>query len=176
MVLLCAGAPLSLGSVGEAGTATSPEHMIKAAYLLNFARLIEWPRDAFANTDTPMTIGLLGSDPFGQALDLTVEGKKITNRPIAIKRLQWGQDLRQCQIVFLSSGDSHRITELAARLAGLPILIVGETTGLATRGATINFRVEDDRVRFDVNVDAAKRARLTISSQVLRVARIVKEQ
>jgi hypothetical protein len=166
---------VSFASTALAPSPTSPEYMIKAAYLLNFARLIEWPGDAFATRSSPITIGVLGSDPFGQGLDLTVEGKKISNRQILVKRLQWGQDLRQCQIVFISAADSSRIGELASRVGGLPVLIVSEGTDLAKRGATINFSIEDDRVRFEVNVEAAKRARLNISSQVLRVARIVKD-
>ena len=150
--------------------------MIKAAYLLNFARLVEWPRDAFTSVDSPVTIGIVGTDPFGEALEQTVEGKRINNRRIAVQRLQWHQDLRRCQIVFISSSDSARIGELTTRLAGLPVLIVGEARQLAARGATINFTIEDDRVRFEVNVEAARRARLTVSSQILRVAKIVKEQ
>jgi hypothetical protein len=154
----------------------SPEYMIKAAYLLNFARLIEWPRDAFATPDSPVTIGIIGDDPFGPALELTMEGKRISKRPIAVRRLQWDQDLRRCHILFMGASESVRIGELASRVAGLPILIVGDASRLATRGATINFTIEDDRVRFEVNVEAARRARLTVSSQILRVAKIVKEQ
>jgi YfiR/HmsC-like len=165
-----------LAAARQEGSAASPEYMIKAAYLLNFARLIEWPRDAFATADSPVTIGIIGDDPFGSALDLTVEGKRISNRRIAIQRLQWNQDLRRCHILFMSASESLRIGELASRVAGLPILIVGDTSRLATRGATINFTIEDDRVRFEVNVDAARRARLNVSSQILRVAKIVRER
>lgn len=174
MVLMCVGAIHAAPGAMTAAT-DSPEYMIKAAYLLNFARLIQWPRDAFIGPESPLTIGVIGADPFGSALDLTVEGKKIGNRRIAVTRLRWGQDFRQCQMVFISSADSSRIGELATRVGRLPILIVGETTDLAKQGATINFRIEDDRVRFEVNVESARLARLTISSQVLRVARIVKE-
>jgi len=163
-------------SARQARADVPPEYMIKAAYLLNFARLVEWPRDAFTSLDSPVTIGIVGNDPFGDALEQTVEGKRINNRRIDVQRLQWNQDLRRCQIVFISSTDSARIGELTTRLAGLPVLIVGEARQLATRGATINFMIEDDRVRFEVNVEAARRARLTVSSQILRVAKIVKEQ
>jgi hypothetical protein len=168
--------PPPVAAVGPASLSSSPEYVIKAAYLLNFARLIDWPADAFATVEAPMTIGVLGSDPFGQALQQTVVGKRINRRRIEIKRLQWGQDLRGQQIVFISAEDSHRITELANRVGDQPILIVGESPDLARRGATINFRIEDDKVRFEVNVAAARRARLTISSQVLKSATIVRER
>jgi hypothetical protein len=173
---MAATAPRAGATAAVAPSSASPEYMIKAAYLLNFARLIEWPRDAFDSANSPMTIGVIGADPFGQALELTVEGKKVNNRGVAVKRLQWGQDFRHCQILFISSTDSHRIGEVTSRVGSLPILIVGEADDLARRGATISFKIDDQRVRFDVNVEAAKRARLTISSQVLRVARIVREQ
>ena len=166
----------AVASARQARGDVPPEYMIKAAYLLNFARLVEWPRDAFISVDSPVTIGIVGTDPFGDALEQTVEGKRINNRRIAVQRLQWNQDLRRCQIVFISATDSARIGELTTRLAGLPVLIVGEARQLAARGATINFTIEDDRVRFEVNVEAARRARLTVSSQILRVATIVKEK
>ena len=153
-----------------------PEYMIKAAYLYNFAMFVEWPRDAFATPDAPVTIGIVGDDPFGPALELTMEGKRISKRPIVVRRLQSDQDLRGCHILFMGASESVRIGELASRVAGLPILIVGDASRLATRGATIKFIVEDNRVRFEVNVEAARRARLIVSSKMLRVAKIVKEQ
>jgi len=174
MVLMCVG--VVHAAPGVPSLPTSPEYLIKAAYLLNFAMFIEWPRDAFPTASSPITIGVVGSDPFGQTLDLTVDKRRIDNRRIVVKRLQWGQDFRQCHILFIGSAESARIGELTSRVAGQPVLIVGEATDLAKRGATINFKIEDDKVRFEVNVDAAKRARLTISSKVLRLARIVKER
>lgn len=151
-----------------------PEYLIKAAYLYHFAMFIDWPTDAFRAKASPITIGIVGSDPFGPALDATIRDKKIDGRPLAVKRLQWSDDLRQSHILFIGSSEAGKIGELARRVEGRPILIVGETTDLATRGASINFRIDDGRVRFDVNVDAAKKARLSISSKLLKVARIVR--
>ncbi|HXW05374.1 MAG TPA: YfiR family protein [Vicinamibacterales bacterium] len=171
--VLAASSP---GPERQAPGQASPEYMIKAAYLLNFARLIEWPPQAFAAAEAPITVGVVGADPFGQALELTFQGKTVNRRPIAVQRLQWSQDLRRCHILFVSQTDSGRLGELSNRVAGLPVLVVSEATQAAARGATINFRIEDDRVRFDVNVDAAKRAQLTVSSQILRVATIVRDR
>lgn len=180
VVLTCVAALAPPRAAGAAAGAAArapeaDEYELKAAYLLRFAQLVTWPRDAFGSGDGPLTIGVLGPDPFGRALERMVEGRRTHNRRITVKRLQWGQELRGIQILFLSSEDSHRIGELASRLAGLPILVVGDSADLARRGAAISFRIADERVRFDVNLEAARRARLTISSQMLRAAHIVKD-
>ena len=151
---------------------TPPEYMIKAAYLYHFAMFVDWPAEAFASKNAPIVIGIVGNDPFGPAIDDTVRDKRIDGRPLVVKRLDWAQDLRQCHILFLADGG--RIADLVRRLGGLSVLIVGETQDLASHGAVINFRIEDNRVRFDINVDAAKRSHLTISSQLLNLARIVR--
>jgi hypothetical protein len=153
--------------------ASSNEYLIKAAYLYHFAMFVDWPAEAFASKTAPIVIGIVGSDPFGSALDATIRDKRIDGRPVLVKRLDWKEDLRQCHLVFLAAADSGRIGDLVRRLDGAPVLIVAESQDLARRGAAISFRIDDNRVRFDINVDAAKRHRLTISSKVLNLARIV---
>jgi uncharacterized protein DUF4154 len=154
--------------------APTPEYLIKAAYLYNFALFVEWPADAFTTADAPLVIGVVGSDPFDRALDQTIQNKRINKRSLVIKRLQWSNDLRQCHILFISSSEANRTGELASRLEGLPILVVGETPEFARRGGTVNFTIEANKVGFEVNVDAARRARLNISAKLLKVARIVR--
>jgi hypothetical protein len=154
--------------------APAPEYLIKAAYLYNFALFVEWPAEAFLAADAPLVIGVVGSDPFDSALERTVRGKRINRRPLVIRRLQASQDLRQCHILFVSSSEAARTGELISRLEGVPVLVVGETPDFARRGGTINFTIEDNKVRFEVNVDAARRARLKISAKLLNVARIVR--
>jgi hypothetical protein len=163
----------SPGLAQPASSETPPEYLIKAAYLYHFAMFIEWPADAFPAAGLPITIGVLGSDPFGSTLDATIRGKKIDGRPLVVKQLQWNDDVRHSHILFVASSEAGRIAELSRRVEGRPILIVGETTDLAKRGAVINFRIDDGRVRFDINIEAAKRARLSISSKLLKIARIV---
>jgi YfiR/HmsC-like len=168
LLLICLG---TLRQAVYAGS-TPPEYLIKAAYLYHFAMFVDWPAEAFSNKNSPIIIGIVGNDPFGPALDDTVRDKRIDGRPLVIKRLDWTQDLRQCHILFLADGS--RITDVVRRVSGLSVLIVGETQDLASHGAVINFRIEGNRVRFDINVDAAKRSHLTISSQLLNLARIVR--
>ena len=119
-------------------------------------------------------IGVIGADPFDVALERTVRDKRVNNRPVVVRRLQWAQDLRQCHILFVSSSEGTRAGELTARLDGLPILLVGETPDFARRGGTINFAIDDNKVGLEVNVDTARRSRLNISAKLLKVARIVR--
>jgi YfiR/HmsC-like len=151
----------------------SPEYLIKAAYLYNFAMFVEWPPDAFARPDSSVVIGVVGTDPFGWALDRTVQDKKIGKRQIVVERLQWGQDARRCHIVFVSGSDTARLGELAARLEGAPTLIVTDGDGARHRSA-ISFVVNDNKVGFEINVEQANRARLSISSKLLNLARVVR--
>jgi hypothetical protein len=151
----------------------SPEYLIKAAYLYNFAMFVEWPSDAFARPDSSVVIGVVGADPFGWALDRTVQEKRIGKRPIIIERLQWGQDPRRCHIVFVSGADTARLNELATRLEGAPTLLVTDGDGARHRSA-ISFVVTDNKVGFEVNLEQANRARLSISSKLLNLARLVR--
>lgn len=165
---------LARGTPAVANTQPLPEYLIKAAYLYNFALFVEWPSTAFARPDSPIVIGVVGTDPFGPALEQTVRQKSINNRAIRVERLQAHQELKRCHILFVSASESSRIGELAQRVGGLSVLVVGDTAGLTRRGATITFAVEDNRVRLEVNVDAARRSRLTISSKLLNLATIVR--
>ena len=151
----------------------SPEYVIKAAYLYNFAMFVEWPTDAFATAASPLVICVVGADPFGWALERTVEGKRINKRRIVIERVQSIQDARQCHIVFVGVDGDTRMSEFSTRLSSQSVLLVGESDNVLTQGATINFTVRDNKVRYDINLDAAKRARLTVSSKLLNLARVV---
>jgi uncharacterized protein DUF4154 len=154
--------------------APSPEYLIKAAYLYNFALFVEWPAEVFATRDAPIVIGIIGADPFDQALERTIQDKRINGRTLVVRRLQPGQDMRQAHILFVRSSEAGRNDELIGRLAGHPVLLVGETPDFARRGGTITFTIEDERVRFEINVEAARRARLNVSATLLNVARVVR--
>ena len=154
--------------------APSPEYLIKAAYLYNFALFVEWPAEAFMTKDAPIVIGIIGTDRFDQALEHTIQDKRINGRALVVRRFQPGQDPRQAHILFVTSSESARNDELIARLATHPVLLVGETPDFARRGGTITFTIEEERVQFEVNVEATRRARLNVSAKLLKVARIVR--
>ena len=159
-------------------SSNSSEYLIKAGFIFNFAKFVEWPTTAFARPDSPIVIGVLGTDPFGTIIDQIVQDKKIGARGFVVKRLKWGSDikeLRDCKILFVSASERAHIDELVQIVKGQPILTVGETPGFAERGGIIRFTVEDNRVRFEINVEAAHQAELTISSRLLTLARIVQQ-
>jgi hypothetical protein len=156
----------------------SSEYLIKAGFIFNFAKFVEWPGAVFPQPDSPIVIGILGTDPFGTIIDKTVQDKRIGARGFAVKRLKWGadlKDLKECKILFVGASEKAHLDELVQMVKGLPILTVGETPGFAERGGVIRFILEDNRVRFEVNVDAARQADLTISSRLLTLARIIQQ-
>ena len=167
----------ALGSHAEGLDASdSSEYLIKAGFIYNFATLVEWPTTAFPQPDSPIVIGILGDDPFGLTLDRIVTDKKINGRGITVKRLKWGRDLKDlkdCNILFISSSEKEHLDSVVDAMKWLPILTIGDAPGFARRGGIINFTLEDNKVRFEVNVEAAKHADLTISSRLLTLARIV---
>ena len=159
-------------SAGEAPQ--SPEYLIKAAYLYNFAMFVEWPHDTFRTATTPIVIGVVGADPFGLALDRMVQDKRINNRPIVVERFKISDDIRRCHILFVSQAESARFGDLVRRVGTQPVLIVGDDSETMSRGGTIAFVLRDDKVGFEINLAAARRARLTISSKMLNLAQVVR--
>ena len=181
LAILILALSVPLGWTVEAGAqasdpSDSSEYLIKAGFIYNFAKFVEWPTTAFAQTDSPIVIGVLGADPFGSLIDRIVEDKKIGPRGFVVKRFKWGKDLRDlkdCKILFISPSEKAHLDDILQMVKGLPILTVGETPGFAERGGIIRFTLEDNRVRFEVNVEAARQSDLNISSRLLTLARII---
>jgi len=179
ILIVALGMTLNWTSTAAAQAVDPPdasEYLIKAGFIYNFAKFVEWPSTAFSQPDSPITIGVLGTDPFGSVLDRLVEDKKIGQRGFVVKRYKWGKDLKdlkECKILFVSASEKAHIDEIVQAVKGLPILMVGETPGFAERGGIIRFTLEDNRVRFEINVDAAHQADLNISSRLLTLAKII---
>src|SRR5712691_8044801 len=165
-------------SVAPAGAQSEPptEYQIKAAFLYNFAKFVEWPADAFADPHAPIVLGIVGEDPFGSVLDKIVLGKTVNDRGLVIKRLKEGPDLRNCHILFVSSSERKHMPQILESLQGSSVLTVGETDRFAQSGGVINFILEENKVRFEINSETAARAGLKISSKLLALARIVANQ
>jgi hypothetical protein len=156
---------------GQEAAAPS-EYRLKAAFLWNFAKFVEWPTNAFANDTAPFVIGVLGKSPFGQDLEKTVNGKLINTHPIEIRVFDTTADARQCHLLFVSASETARVGEIVKTLAGTPVLTVGDTeTGSFTEnGGMIKFVFEGNKIRFQINDNAAKSASLKISSKLLSLA------
>jgi hypothetical protein len=170
--MICAA--LALPSQAQTGNSSdSSEYLIKAGFTYNFAKLMQWPASSFPQPDSPIVIGILGNDPFESTLDAVLAGKKVNDRGFVVKHLKWGTDIKGCNILYVSTSEAAHLDEVFHMLKGLPILTIGQMPDFARRGGIINFVLEDDKVRFEVNVEAAKQADINISSRLLALAKII---
>jgi hypothetical protein len=147
------------------------EHDVKAAYLYNFTRFVEWPADV-PPLNQPFRLCVVADATTTEAVKRTMTGESVGGRATETLVPDSSKEIRKCQILFIGRSATHRAEPLLHAAKGLPILVVGETPGFAKNGAgTIEFIREDNRVRFEVNVEAAKRCGLSISSRLLQVAK-----
>lgn len=152
---------------------TSREYQIKAVFLFNFLQFVEWPSSVFSNDGAPIRIGILGDDPFGSALDETVQSETIHNRKLVVQRSHRLEELKDCQLVFICKSESRRMDEILPLLDARPVLTVSEFEGFARHGGIIAFYPEGKKVRFEINASLAQRQGLKMSSQLLSLGRIV---
>lgn len=158
----------------NAETLKFDEYEVKAAFIYNFIKFIEWPDELPKNRPVPINLYVLGYDPFGKALG-SLQGKQIRGRTINIKRAGSPKGLINCHILFISSSEKQHIPEILRSIKGLNTLTISDTAGFAKKGIIVNFYTEGEKVRFEINLDAAKRANLTISSKLLGLAKIVRD-
>ena len=161
-----------LGTCFAQDTASN-EYQVKAAYLFNFAKFVEWPTGAFRSPTSPLVICVLGLNPFGSDLEGSIAGKTVGGHRLKISNLPHGLDASSCQIVFIASSEKGQMREILQSLTGASVLTVGDTSGFTDDGGMINFVLEGDRVRFEANVDAADHAHLRLSARLLTVAKLV---
>lgn len=150
------------------------EYQVKAAFLYNFARFVEWPTNSFQNSTDLFTICIFGEDPFGHFLIDTIAGKTIAGRALRILRIDDSTRMRGCQILFLAGSiERKRLAGILASTPAVGVLTVGELEGFIASGGIINLTVTEGRVRFQINRKAAGRANLAISSRLLSLAQLV---
>jgi hypothetical protein len=157
----------------EAQNSRFSESEVKAVFLFNFAQFVAWPDGAFLDRQSAFVICILGDDPFGRVLDDVVKGEVVRGRALIVERFRRVEDIRTCHILFVSQFDAEQYAHIFATLVQRPILTVGDTEGFAARGGAIRFVTAQNRIRLRVNLDAAKAANLTISSNLLRSADVV---
>ena len=151
---------------------TVDEYKVKAAFVFNFAKFIQWPREAFKTPVDPLVICVLGQDQMTNSLREAVNGNAIDGRPVVVRKFEVGQVSCDCNILFVSSSATKRFRSW---LKESGVLTVGETPGFTADGGVINFKLEDGRVRFEINVAAAERQQVHISSKLLSLAQVVKK-
>jgi hypothetical protein len=178
--LLGTGLLVTLGLLGAteslAQEVISREYTIKGAYLYNFGRYVRWPEGTFRNDQAPFVIGVFGTDPFGDILENIAAAKNVEGRKIVISKFRSLDEPIACQILFVpKSTDPQVQVMLIQKLRGLPVLLVGETPAFAERGGTVNFSIEQNKLRIAINQEAAKRSDLRISAKLLSLAVLVEE-
>ena len=150
------------------------DYQVKAAYLYNFGRFVEWPRVATTKSG-PFTVCVLGHDPFGSTLDATMAGETIAGRNVVAKRISVPEESVNCEILFLSAAEAGRLNKIMEGLDKAAVLTVSDMPQFAQRGGMIQFVLEGNQVRFEVNLTATQHAGLTLSSDLLKVATAVRK-
>jgi hypothetical protein len=161
---------LAAAPSGAEQPSATAEDDIKATFLFNFTKFVEWPA---TDRTGPFRICTVAEPAFGTAVDRTITGESAGGRPIEHVTPPTPEAARTCQILFVGRLHADRLERWMAAVRGAPMLVVGESRAAWDRGAHINFVVDENRVKFDVNPDAASRSGLTVSSKLLRVARTV---
>jgi len=151
------------------------EFQVKAAYLYNFGRFVEWPDQNVPAKSDAFEICVLGADPFGSTLDATLARETIAGRNVTAKRISKPQEIDSCRILFISSSEQAHLKEVLMALDKASVLTVSDIPRFSERGGMIGFVLDGDRVRFDVNLATAQDARLTLSSELLKVATNVRK-
>jgi hypothetical protein len=158
-----------------AAAQTASDHAVKAAYIYNFAKFVEWPAASFGDASTAMRFCILNDPSFGEELNRIVAGKLIASRPVEVVHVQDGGRSRNCQVLYINSVQSRQTRRVIEVLRGASVLTVGESDDFLEDGGVIDFVLQDDRIHFHINRKSANDAGLRISSRLLAVARRVLE-
>jgi hypothetical protein len=149
---------------------TSDEYKVEAAFLFHFAQLVDWPPEVENSPDNSLFLCTVGADPFQGALEVEVAGKPVGNRTIRIRHIEEAEDMQGCQIVYIGRAESKRLPLLVTALHNAPILTVGDSPNFLDAGGMIRFVLAENKVRFEINLNAAQSARLKIGSRLLVLA------
>jgi len=150
------------------------EYKVKALFLVNFAKYVDWPAEAFKDTNAPITIGIVGKDRFGGELDKIIEGKTVNGRSFVIKHINANDEWTGCQILFISHSEAARAGEILGKTGTLPVLTVGEDSAFEQKDGMVTFMLKNEKVRLEINLAPANKCGLKISSRLLAVADVVK--
>jgi hypothetical protein len=163
-------------SAAAIAAGSDKEYRVKAAFVLNFASLTEWPSESFGDSKAPIVICHVGGEQTKSLLDAAYSGRRIERRSLELRHLSSSGMLSGCHIVFITQERDEQDREFITAVAGKSILTIGETEGFARSGGVIGFYSDGSKIRFEVNLGAAERARLHISSRLLKLARLVSSE
>lgn len=165
----------SAAAIG-AESAHYEENQVKGAFLAKFALFVEWPDAVFSDAKSPVTIGVIGDDPFGPRYDDALSKEVANGRSFRVKRFKTPEEISGCQILFVSSSESQRLPEVLKAVGRQPILVVGDQERFAHRGGMINFVKEGGKLRFEINAAAVENSGLKMSAKLLQVSTTVKTE
>ena len=176
---LLAAAALLLAALP--GAADVAEYQLKAACLYNFAKFVTWPPQAFASGNAPLVIGVVGEDPFGKTLEEAVAGKSVDGHALKVNRFDSftpaeGAGLRKCHILFICYSEKDKVGDILGTLRGANVLTVSEIENFLLKGGGLLFDMEGKKVALQINVEAAKKSGLEISSRLLQVCKLYKSE
>jgi hypothetical protein len=152
----------------------TPEYDLKAVFLFQFAHFVEWPARSFQDAHSPITIGVLGDDPFGGGLDEIVSNEAVGGRKLIVRRYRTVDEIDDCHVLFICPSESSRMAAILTRLKGRHLLTVGDTKDFVAQDGVVGFTVARNRLKLRINLAAADSAKLMISSKLLRQAEIVR--
>ena len=168
---------LVLGACAAGASAQNlpTEYAVKAAYLFNFAKYLEWPPEAFASGQAPLTLCVSGRDPFGGAL-AAYQGRTVQSRELQVRRSVGLDELRGCHMLFLAQSEEPHVQQFLRAVEHLPVVTVSDIDGFIADGGTIGLVDADRRVQFEINLASAQRAGVRVNPQLLRIARNTREK
>ncbi|MBI2423175.1 MAG: YfiR family protein [Candidatus Hydrogenedentes bacterium] len=152
------------------GQRSASEEELKAAFIFRFLNFIEWPENTFEKEDDPIIVGLLGESPMEKELDKALSGKYVQERPLQLKLGATAEALKDCQVVFIAESASEELAAVLEQLKGAPIVTVSDLPDFARKGGMIQLFRADNKVRFDINMDSVKSAKIKISSRLIQLA------
>lgn len=162
-----------LAAPASADDAANREYQVKVAMLVNFAHFVEWPQESFPASDSPLIIATVGANPFGNVLEQLVAGKTIAGHSIKVVNFPTAASMDNCHLLFVPRSEDADLGRVMQKIAGKPVLSVGDSDSFVRSGGVVRFYTEDNKVRFEINSDAAERVKLKISSKLLKLAKIV---
>lgn len=162
------------GATFGADATDTREYQIKAAFLYNFTRFVEWPASSFADAGSPIVIGAYCADPFGAVLKAIVKGRTVNGRGIVARKLDTVELATSAHVVFVCAAKDTEFAHIESVVDGRPVLTVGETDAFAEAAGIIRFVLDEEKVRFEINMAAAERAGLKVSAQLQKLATAVR--
>jgi hypothetical protein len=179
LALLAGVAVCLAGTLPGAAAAEGPvskENQVKAAFIFNFLKFVEWPAGKFQDINSPMVIGVAGKGPIRAALDEAVKGRKLNGRELIVKTVEAPEDAKAVHLLFVNATEDSRLDVLLPACESASVLSVGESELFGKRGGMILFTLEGDKLRFEINMDAATAAKLNVSAQLQKLARSIRRK